>query len=68
MALFLAVALPISDRAFACVLCAGNQFLATIRECAVILHCVRCFEDTDIVHVENTVDPIRDIVCYVMLC
>jgi GTP-binding protein YchF len=39
----------------------GNQFLANIRECAVILHIVRCFEDPNIVHVHNTIDPLRDI-------
>ena len=39
----------------------GNQFLAHIRECDAIVEVVRCFENDDIVHVENTVDPIRDI-------
>lgn len=39
----------------------GNQFLANIRETDAILHVVRCFEDSNIVHVENTVDPARDI-------
>ncbi len=39
----------------------GNQFLAHIRECDVILHVVRCFEDERVIHVEKTVDPIRDI-------
>src|SRR5687767_9082816 len=39
----------------------GNQFLANIRETDAILHVVRCFEDPNVVHVENTVDPARDI-------
>ena len=39
----------------------GNQFLAHIRECDAIVEVVRCFNNDDIVHVENTVDPIRDI-------
>ncbi len=39
----------------------GNQFLANIREVDAIVHVVRCFEDTNIIHVEGTVDPIRDI-------
>lgn len=39
----------------------GNQFLAHIRECDAIVEIVRCFENPDIIHVENTVDPIRDI-------
>lgn len=39
----------------------GNKFLSHIREVDAILHVVRCFEDPDIVHVEGTVDPIRDI-------
>jgi GTP-binding protein YchF len=39
----------------------GNQFLATIRETTAILHIVRCFDDENVVHVENSVDPIRDI-------
>lgn len=38
----------------------GNQFLANIRECEAILHVLRCFEDPNIIHVENSVDPIRD--------
>src|SRR6478609_8873642 len=38
-----------------------NQFLSNIRECDAILHVVRCFEDPNVVHVENTVDPERDI-------
>lgn len=39
----------------------GNQFLANIRECDAIVHVVRCFEDSDVVHVDGSVDPIRDI-------
>ena len=39
----------------------GNQFLANIRECDAIVEVVRCFENSDIVHVEESVDPIRDI-------
>ena len=39
----------------------GNKFLANIRECDAIVHVVRCFEDTDIVHVEGSIDPKRDI-------
>ncbi|MBU6235640.1 MAG: redox-regulated ATPase YchF [Alphaproteobacteria bacterium] len=38
----------------------GNQFLANIRETDAILHVLRCFEDADIVHVEGSVDPLRD--------
>ena len=39
----------------------GNKFLGNIRECDAIVHVVRCFDGTDIVHVEGAVDPIRDI-------
>lgn len=39
----------------------GNQFLANIREVDAIVHVVRCFEDTNIIHVEGDIDPIRDI-------
>jgi GTP-binding protein YchF len=39
----------------------GNQFLANIRETEAILHVVRCFEDENVVHVEGSVDPERDI-------
>src|ERR671920_811400 len=39
----------------------GNQFLANIRETDAILHVVRCFEDANVVHVEGSVDPERDI-------
>ncbi|MGE4314114.1 MAG: redox-regulated ATPase YchF [Pseudobdellovibrionaceae bacterium] len=38
----------------------GNQFLANIRETDAICHVLRCFEDSDITHVEGSVDPIRD--------
>ena len=38
----------------------GNKFLSHIREVDAILHVVRCFVDTDITHVEGTVDPLRD--------
>lgn len=39
----------------------GNQFLANIRETDAIAHVVRCFEHTDIVHVEGRIDPLHDI-------
>lgn len=39
----------------------GNKFLSHIREVEAIVHVVRCFEDENIVHVEGSVDPIRDI-------
>ena len=39
----------------------GNKFLSHIREVDAVLHVVRCFEDPDIMHVEGSVDPIRDI-------
>ncbi|RMH39092.1 MAG: redox-regulated ATPase YchF [Alphaproteobacteria bacterium] len=38
----------------------GNQFLANIREVDAIAHVVRCFEDTDVTHVEGRVDPVAD--------
>ncbi|MDT1986972.1 MAG: redox-regulated ATPase YchF [Planktomarina sp.] len=38
----------------------GNQFLANIRETDAIAHVVRCFEDKDVVHVDDRVDPIAD--------
>ena len=38
----------------------GNQFLATIRECEAIIHVLRCFENDNIIHVEGSVDPLRD--------
>ena len=39
----------------------GNKFLSNIRECDAIVHVVRCFDNDDIIHVEGSVDPIRDI-------
>lgn len=39
----------------------GNKFLSHIREVDAIVHVVRCFEDENIIHVDNSVDPIRDI-------
>ena len=39
----------------------GNQFLANIREVDAIVHVVRCFEDDNIVHVDGSIDPARDI-------
>ncbi|MBQ1217338.1 MAG: redox-regulated ATPase YchF [Clostridia bacterium] len=39
----------------------GNKFLAHIREVDAVLHVVRCFEDPNIVHVDGSVDPLRDI-------
>ena len=39
----------------------GNQFLANIREVDAIIHVVRCFEDSDVTHVEGKIDPIADI-------
>jgi len=38
----------------------GNQFLATIRQCDAIVHVVRCFEDENVIHVDGSVDPVRD--------
>src|SRR5262245_35954433 len=38
----------------------GNQFLANIREVDAIAHVLRCFEDDDITHVENRIDPVGD--------
>jgi len=38
----------------------GNQFLANIREVDAVAHVLRCFEDPDVVHVDGTVDPLRD--------
>ena len=38
----------------------GNQFLANIREVDAIVHVLRCFEDSDITHVEGSIDPVRD--------
>ena len=39
----------------------GNQFLANIREVDAIVHVVRCFEDANVVHVDGSIDPLRDI-------
>lgn len=39
----------------------GNKFLSHIREVDAIIHVVRCFDDTEIVHVDGSVDPVRDI-------
>ena len=39
----------------------GNKFLANIRECAAIVHVVRCFDDENVIHVEGSTNPIRDI-------
>ena len=38
----------------------GNQFLANIRETDAIIHVLRCFDDDNIVHVDGSVDPVRD--------
>jgi ribosome-binding ATPase len=38
----------------------GNQFLANIREVDAIVHVLRCFESTDVTHVEGSIDPLRD--------
>ncbi len=38
----------------------GNQFLGNIREVDAIVHVVRCFEDDNVVHVDGSVDPVRD--------
>jgi GTP-binding protein YchF len=39
----------------------GNKFLSNIRQVDAIVHVTRCFEDTDVIHVEGSVDPLRDI-------
>ena len=39
----------------------GNQFLGNIRQGDAIVEVVRCFEDPDVIHVENSVDPVRDV-------
>ena len=39
----------------------GNKFLANIREVDAVVHVVRCFENSDIIHVEGSIDPIRDV-------
>lgn len=47
----------------------GNQFLAHIREVDAVVHVVRCFENNDIVHVEGSVDPLRDLeTIHIELC
>lgn len=38
----------------------GNQFLANIRECDAIIHVLRCFDDPNVVHVDGSVNPVRD--------
>src|SRR4029079_7112260 len=38
----------------------GNQFLSNSRECDAIIHVVRCFEDPNVVHVDGSVNPVRD--------
>ena len=39
----------------------GNKFLSNIRECEIILHIVRCFDDEDVVHTEGDINPLRDV-------
>ena len=39
----------------------GNQFLANIREVDAIVHVVRCFDDSNVIHVDGSVNPLRDI-------
>lgn len=47
----------------------GNQFLANIREVDAIVHVVRCFEDADVVHVDGSLDPLRDLeTIHIELC
>ena len=38
----------------------GNKNLATVRQCDAIVHVVRCFEDENVIHVDGSVDPVRD--------
>ena len=38
----------------------GNQFLANIREADAIIHVIRCFDDDEIIHIDNSIDPLRD--------
>ena len=38
----------------------GNQFLANIREVDAVIHVIRCFEDDNVIHVDGSVDPVRD--------
>lgn len=39
----------------------GNKFLSNIRGVSLVLHVVRCFDNIDVIHVENSIDPVRDI-------
>ena len=39
----------------------GNQFLSNIREVDAVVHVVRCFEDTNVIHVDGSINPMRDI-------
>lgn len=39
----------------------GNQFLGNVRDCAALIHVVRCFDDDTVVHVDGSIDPERDI-------
>ncbi len=39
----------------------GNKFLSQIRQVSAIIHVVRCFDDENITHVENSISPVRDI-------
>ncbi|MFO7673960.1 MAG: GTPase, partial [Lutibacter sp.] len=38
----------------------GNQFLGNIRETDAIIHVIRCFDNDNIIHVDTTIDPLRD--------
>lgn len=38
----------------------GNKFLGNIRQCDAIVHVVRCFEDENVIHVDGSIDPVRD--------
>ena len=38
----------------------GNQFLANIREVDAIIHVIRCFDNDNVIHVDGSVDPVRD--------
>ena len=38
----------------------GNQFLGNIRECDALIHVLRCFDDTNVVHVDGSINPVRD--------
>src|SRR5581483_11430014 len=38
----------------------GNQFLGNIRECDAIIHVLRCFDDPNVIHVDGSVNPVRD--------